>query len=462
MAIKKSTGVTPTERMLAELCERSFLRLWSYPNPYKDDGKELCDVLAVFEDRVFIFFDREGRHLDNAESDLGTAWDRWRRKVVEAQIQTAHGAERYLRSGRQIFLDSGLTVPFPLDVPRDRMTVHKIVVAHGAAEACKNSSTDNVSGSLAVVYGHPITKPTFPFMINLDKGNPVHVLDSSTLPIVFDELDTVWDFSSYLDAKTEAIRTLDMMVYGAEEDLLAHYYWNYDPIANRHAVLPKDRTINGLLVPEGEWHGFIQRPEYQRKKEADKVSYGWDELIQKTAQNALDGTLIGNADVLRGRSPIHEMAKEPRFFRRAIAERMGAAIAGFPNIPGTISRQVTFIPSFYEKKGYVLFQLRVRGITDYDGDYRPKRQGLLQIACAAMKNKLPELETIIGIAIEPPKFSDTISEDFILLDCHIWSAEQRAHFEKLNVDLKFFTSDSLVQQRMHVQALPAAPEKMET
>ena len=24
--------------MLAEFCDRSFLKLWSYPNPYKDDG----------------------------------------------------------------------------------------------------------------------------------------------------------------------------------------------------------------------------------------------------------------------------------------------------------------------------------------------------------------------------------------------------------------------------------------
>ena len=35
---EKSSGVTVTERMLAEFCERSFLKLWSYPNPYKDDG----------------------------------------------------------------------------------------------------------------------------------------------------------------------------------------------------------------------------------------------------------------------------------------------------------------------------------------------------------------------------------------------------------------------------------------
>lgn len=34
---EKGSGVTATERLLAEFCERSFLKLWSYPNPYKDD-----------------------------------------------------------------------------------------------------------------------------------------------------------------------------------------------------------------------------------------------------------------------------------------------------------------------------------------------------------------------------------------------------------------------------------------
>lgn len=44
----KSNDVTTTERMLAEFCDKSFLKLWTYPNPYKDDGHELCDLLAVF------------------------------------------------------------------------------------------------------------------------------------------------------------------------------------------------------------------------------------------------------------------------------------------------------------------------------------------------------------------------------------------------------------------------------
>jgi len=56
--IVESEGVTPTERLLAELCEKYFLKLRSYPNPVKDDKKELCDLLAVFENHVFSSFPR--------------------------------------------------------------------------------------------------------------------------------------------------------------------------------------------------------------------------------------------------------------------------------------------------------------------------------------------------------------------------------------------------------------------
>ena len=116
MGIVKSSGTTRTERLLAELCDRSFPRLWSYPNPSKDDGKELCDLLAVFENHAFVFFDRENRQIDNPDKDPYVVWERWKRDTIDAQIKTAKGAERYLRSGRGVYLDSARTTPFPLRV----------------------------------------------------------------------------------------------------------------------------------------------------------------------------------------------------------------------------------------------------------------------------------------------------------------------------------------------------------
>jgi SEC-C motif-containing protein len=445
MKIIKSKGVTLTERLLADLCDKSFLKLWSYPNPFKDDKDELCDLLAVFENHVFIFFDRESQAFSNDSNDPLINWKRWRKKAIDAQIRTAHGAERYIKNGRDIFLDKDLSVPFPFNIDRQNMVVHKIIIAHGAKEACENFSNDNVYGSLGMSYGNSTLEFPFPFLIHMDKENPVHVFDSHNLPIIFTELDTFYDFSSYLDAKVDAIKSFDALVYCGEEDLLAHYFLNYDESKNKHFIGTTEKDVNFLMIGEGEWKDFVELEIYKNKKIADRISYHWDKLIQITSQNTLDGIIEGSSP-LRGYSAIHEMAKEPRFHRRALSERMIQAIHNFPESSQRIMRNLSFMPSFYEGKGYVFLQLKVEGITDYDNEYRPKRQAMLEIACGAAKNKFNHLKTVIGIAIDAPKFSETNSEDFILMDCTDWSEDQKEHYERANEGLGFFKTGAVQQK----------------
>ena len=57
MVVKKSGGLTASENKLAILGYHTFLSLWSYPNPYKmqSNGKELCDLLIVFDKHIIIF-----------------------------------------------------------------------------------------------------------------------------------------------------------------------------------------------------------------------------------------------------------------------------------------------------------------------------------------------------------------------------------------------------------------------
>lgn len=321
MASEESNGVTPTEQLLAEFCERSFLKLWSYPNPYKDDGHELCDLLAVFENHVFIFFDRQNQYRDTDDTDPMIAWNRWRRNVIDRQVKTAHGAERYIRSGRPIFIDRKCEKPFPIQINLDDVVFHKVVVAHGAKHACKAFSQDNIYGSLAITYTDDGEGPEYPFFVGIDRKNPVHVLDSHNLSIIFRELDTVSDFTAYLDAKLAAIHDYEVLSYCGEEDLLAHYLLNFDESSQQHLIGDKDRTLTGVYIGEGEWFGFEQTEVYRDTKAADQISYMWDELIQRTCQNYLDGTLLGDADLLRQPSAIHEMAKEPRFIRRILARQ---------------------------------------------------------------------------------------------------------------------------------------------
>ena len=366
--LSKSEGVTNTERLLANLCERSFLKLWSWPNPYKDDGHEFCDLLAVFENHAFIFFDRERQLVLPSGGNPELLWSRWKRGVIDAQIKTAKGAERYLRSGRMVYLDAKCEFPFPLNLNLDSLIVHKIVIGHGAADACKNFSENNLNGSLAIVYGEGEDDLHFPFVVGLDNSDPVHVLDSHTLPVIMDNLDTFSDFSRYMDAKASAVKQLSALSYCGEEDLLAHYFINIDPKNGSHFIGMSDQTINAVFIQEGQWTDFVASPQYIETKRLNQDSYLWDRLIQKTTGNLLNGTLGGNADLLRGRSAIHEMAREPRFMRRELAIKMYEAIERFPDDPTIATRLVNLMPSYHEGTAYVFLQFWMPGV-ERDGGY---------------------------------------------------------------------------------------------
>ena len=439
MPIHRSQGTTRTEKLLAALCERSFLKLWSYPNPVNQDRKEFCDLLAVFDNHVFIFFDREnGQLLDNG-NDPEVSWARWKRKVLDPQIRTANGAERYLRKGGKVFLDSKLEQPFPIPIDTTTMIVHKIIAVHGAEDACLSASERNVSGSLAIWYASAeIPFPNQPFTVFIDKEQPVHVLDSCTLPIILGELDTFYDFLAYLTAKNETIQRFDFLAYCGEEDLLCNYFHNFDDEQDRHFIGTKEAGVNGLFVAEGGWRDFLASDAYKRKKESDRVSYFWDALIQKTCQNALAGTLRGDPNVFGRSSAIREMAKEPRFIRRALSEAMIFSIEHFPESDESMTRNVTYHSSFFPDKAYVFLQLRLRETRDYENYYRPRRQKLLVIACGAAKIIHPELNTIVGIAMDAPKFSRTNSEDFVLMNCSKWNGEDVEYYRKENEPFRFF------------------------
>lgn len=437
MEINKSEGVTPTEKLLADFCENTFLKLWSYPNPFNENRDELCDLLAVFENHAFIFFDRENLTLEDKSKDPEVNWRRWKKKVIDAQIRTANGAERYILNGRKIYLDQENTTLFPITLDLEKAIVHKIIIAHGAMEACKQSSSDNIYGSLAISYGSSEEKLPLPFFIDLEKNNPIHIFDSHNLPIIFSELDTFFDFSSYLTAKENAIKKYDSLVYCGEEDLLAHYFMNFDDEKNCHYIGTLDEGINGIFIGEGEWHDFKERKEYKAKKRADKESYLWDDIIQRTCGHTLDGTILGDTTPLDGKSAIHEMAKEPRFHRRYLASHMIKSIQSFPGSTEKFMRNLSYMPSFSKNKAYLFLQLRVQGFSDTYEEYREKRRTLLEIACGTAKNKYKHLETIVGIAIDAPKYSKKNSEDFILMDCEKWSEEEEEYYRGLNKDWRF-------------------------
>ena len=458
MAILKSQGVSPTERLLAELCDRTFLRLWSYPNPCRDDGKELCDLLVVFQNDVLIFFDRENRRFDQSPEDVDLAWKRWRKEVIDKQVATAHGAERYIRSGRSIYLDPRKKQPFPIPIDSSQIRCHKIVVAHGVKEACKRASSANVLGSLAISYEEKDERFDRPFFVQIDRKNPVHILDTENLEIALSELDTIFDFTAYLDAKLEAVQR-HALSYCGEEDVIAHYFLNFDEKKNRHMIGTLD-AFDMVHIGEGEWFDFERSELYARRKAANQISYFWDRLLQITSNNALKGVLGGNSKPFHGKSALHFMAMEPRFSRRALSDFMLKSIRNFPESHEPVVRNVSLMPSFYEGVVYVFLQLKASDDLRNSETYREVRSGMLEIACAAAKLRMPTIKRVIGIATDAPKFAGkTNSEDLLLMEFEDWNAERRAYYEEANEELRFFRTPQMQASKQTISEFPRPTAK---
>src|SRR5438046_1108028 len=96
--IQKADGGTLAEKYLARLCEKTFLSLWSYPRVYRDQGKpvtgghgkEICDLLVVFDKHIIIFSDKHCQL--QTTGDVQRDWQRWFRKAIQKSAEQAWGA----------------------------------------------------------------------------------------------------------------------------------------------------------------------------------------------------------------------------------------------------------------------------------------------------------------------------------------------------------------------------------
>ena len=100
--INRGKGATDSERYLAQLADKTFLGLWSYPNSFIDKrngelgtGKEFCDLLVVCGNDIIIFSDKSVTWPGSP--DINLSWARWYRRAISKSVDQIRGAERWLR-----------------------------------------------------------------------------------------------------------------------------------------------------------------------------------------------------------------------------------------------------------------------------------------------------------------------------------------------------------------------------
>lgn len=445
-AVPRSGGTTVSEQYLAKLAELSFLDLWSYANPYRNqkvkgagNGKELSDLIVVCDPHVIIFSEKSISWPVGA-TDL--AWRRWFKRAVMSAVNQIRGAERWIRDfPSEIYLDPDCTIPFPIEFPSaERMLVHRVVVARGAGAACKEYFGDGV-GSLMLVpdvkgKAHYEGDHIRPFVVgDVDPDGPyVHVLDDATLDIVLAELDTVSDFSRYLTSKETFVRSGKLMGVEGEEDLLAYYAVRTDK-DGQHAFMPPDGTswddIDSFLIPSGGYAEFISNPQYERRRKANEVSYVWDGLIKAFTKHLLGGTSIVlegyDFDLKKSEQAVRYMALEDRVSRRSFGHGIVDALELGRGKDRFFRAMLPPAADGANTTGYFFLTVRYQEFMENDGGYeryRHFRSQNLRLYGEALLMKNPHLDRIVGIAMEPID-SKVSSEDIGLILQKEWTDEER-------------------------------------
>jgi len=301
MAILKSQGTTPSERLLVKLCEQTFLGFWSYPNTYREQGgpKELCDLLVVSGNVIILFSDKSCGFPDTGNVNLD--WSRWYRKTILESAEQIFGAERWLKKHpERVFLDNKCAQRLPLSLAHiSNCRFLRIVVALGAQQRCRQYRGG--SGSLilapelsAIAQCDAGSANLKPFCIGDIKpqAGHFHVFDDFTLPLILKELDTIADFISYLEFKEALFNSKKVGTIIGEENLLALFLSEFVHTGEWKTLLARTKVGMVFDIKDGGWELFSKSTSYQKAQEIFQHSYVWDRIIQEFATHAFGGTLV--------------------------------------------------------------------------------------------------------------------------------------------------------------------------
>lgn len=440
MRYKKSKGLTASEAVLSDLCEKSFLSLWTYPNLFREAGKELADLIVVFGNDILIFSDKSIAYQNTGSPDLN--WSRWFRSAIKKSAEQVWKAEYSIRKNpTHVFLDGKAKEPLPLKLPSVAdMRFHGICVVSGASERCLE-----LTGRPAISLNMQTVDDGTAFSVGriTNQRSWVHVLDDYTLVRLLAALSTTKDFIDYLRAKERLLNNGLFQSAESELDLLGYYLWHDREFPEHKEPFQLEPNL---------WSKVCTNAQFQRGLQENKISVFWDRLIEHLSSHYLNETLeFGNEfEMSEWEILVRLMASETRFYRRVLSEQIIQRVDGIR--AGEYSKIGTILQSENPATQYVL--LVGPGSTEEEhAAYRKDRAEELQLRCFAAKAARPSSRYFVGIALDGNRGGGG-SEDFVLIDTKAWDEEDMARAQKVQKDLGYFLPGKMVETNVQVDEYP--------
>jgi hypothetical protein len=226
-----------------------------------------------------------------------------------------------------------------------------------------------------------------PFMDSIREFK-VHVFTREFADIALKELDTITDFTAYLNAK-ESIGNKQIMIHGGEENLLGKYLHagrNFDWMKNYDLV----------MIDDSIWPAIQAKPEFIAKKELDRVSYGWDSMIDRAHEGSRRYEILAR-----------ELARPDRFTRRVLSESFLEAYGELVSSHHEMMRR--WMPI-----GDTSYCFLITNDVEYPS---PKRKAMLSLMCEVARGLPPMNRRVIGVATG----RDNKSYDFAFVYAEEWT-----------------------------------------
>jgi hypothetical protein len=303
-----------------------------------------------------------------------------------------------------------------------------VIVAHDVSRRCAGelggSGSLMLDSSLKGIENH-----TSPFRIgDLDpQSSFVHVLDDTSLDIVMSTVNTISDFTAYLDKKEALFRSPRPAIFAAgEEELLAIYLKRMNSNGEHDFALPDS---DGIALAEGFWEEFHVNPQRIAHLKADEISYLWDELIEHFSRFALAGEqhYTFPPGFKSSERIMRFLAREPRVRRRMLARALAEILE---KTPENMRATRIMLPSRQGDPYYVFLLFPYPPSKPYE-EYREVRRSFLLACCQVAKLRFPQALDIVGIATEAGPSKGGRSEDAIYFDARGWTDDDSRKVKEL-------------------------------
>jgi len=184
------------------------------------------------------------------------------------------------------------------------------------------------------------------------------------------------------------------------------------------------------VVEHGLWDELTRKPEWARRKEADRASYEWDRLIELVARDVLGpGLEVGSKE--DAERVMRTMAQENRFCRRMLADAFNEfmVLTARQEVRSRIMSSPAGVDYVFLAAGHA----ESRAL-------RTQELGLRCIVARSMMAAAHRSAPVIGLATERHQPGAGSSLDVVMLDIREWTPEWQHNAEGIMRDLGYFAA----------------------